>query len=659
MQRTLIICLLLAAATTAVYIQVKDFEFVAYDDGVYVYDNPVIYNGLTMEGVKWVFTEPHCANWHPLTGLSHMLDCELFGGKKADAGRHHLKNLALHVLNTILLFLVLMSMTRATWRSAFVAALFALHPLHVESVAWVSERKDVLSMLFWLLAIWAYVAYARRGSVLRYIAVVILMAIGLMAKPMLVTLPMVLMLLDYWPLKRGSFGPAKPIAETDIEKKQGEPADDHEFPQRSVGFLFVEKIPLLALSVAGSILTFSFQKGVGAVLAEGRVDFTHRAYNALVSYVHYIQDMFWPTELAILYPHPYLIGGVRLESFRIVASIAILFIVSAAVIFFRNKKYLLMGWLLYLGTLVPVIGLVQVGEMARADRYTYIPLIGLFIMIAWAIPTKAVGARSVKVGIFATAIIVLAVLATMTSRQVGYWKNTKALSGHAIELHPNNYLMHVNYATGLISEGKTDEAVKHLEIAIKINPGCTNAYNNLGIIYSQRGMQEKAAQMYAKARFVDPKSRTAHYNVANTLRKKGKLPEAIKEYEAAIAIDPMYSEAHHNLGITLIMIGKMEEGIDHIATALRLKPDFPDACCSMGVVYKKQGKLKEAMKQFQKTLKLDPENIGAHLNMAEVFERLGKPADAARQLELILGFDPQNGSARGHLERLRRSGVKW
>jgi len=442
--RSLLIALVLAIATVAAYWQVHNFRFVNFDDAEYVVENPHVNTGLTWENVVWAFTKYHSCNWHPLTWISHMLDCQIFG---MDARWHHCINLALHVGSTILLFLVLTQATGATWRSAFVAGAFALHPLHVESVAWISERKDVLSTLFWMLTMWAYLQYARKPSLRRYVVTVLVFALGLMSKPMLVTMPFVLLLMDYWPLQRLSFAQVTP----------GTTQPPGRSPWRRLhnpAWLTLEKVPLVILAGTSSVITLFVQSRTVAPL--GAIAFHIRVANACISYTKYIGKMFWPTRLAVLYPHP-------LDKIQIwPAVVAALLLVGITVLVFitsRRYRYLAVGWFWYLGTLVPVIGLVQVGAQSMADRYTYVPLIGLFIMIAWGLPDLLAKWRCGRGVLTVASPAILLALGILTWFQNAHWRDSLALFAHASAATKDNYMIDNYLGSELRRRGRIEERI--------------------------------------------------------------------------------------------------------------------------------------------------------------------------------------------------------
>jgi protein O-mannosyl-transferase len=510
-----IILALLALTTLLAFWQVKDCDFINYDDNVYITKNNLIQNGLTIEGLRWAFTTTHAANWHPLSWISHMLDIQLFG---LNPRGHHLTNLLFHIANTLLLFLILNRMTKALWQSAFVAALFALHPLHVESVAWVAERKDVLSTLFWMLTMGAYVYYAERPGIPRYFAVLVLFALGLMAKPMLVTLPFILLLLDFWPLRRVSIGP-------EVLQPTGP-----KYYWVLIRPLLLEKIPLFVLTILSCIVTYVAQEG--AVASIEAFPLTIRVSNAFVSYLFYIDKMLWPTDLALLYPHP------REWPFWLFVGAALPIIAATYLAFKKAKQfpYLAVGWLWYLGTLVPVIGLVQVGSQTRADRYTYIPLIGLFIIVAWGIPEILQGWRYRKEALATASACVLLCLCAITWTQVGYWQNSISLFDHTISVTDRNSIMYNNRGSVYLDSGNYARAIIDFDKASELNRNYANPYYNRGMAYG----------------------------------KLGDHARALEEFNTAIAINPKYDMAYYNRGMAYGQLGRFEKAYEDLKTAARM-----------------------------------------------------------------------------------------
>ena len=588
--------LFLIAATLFLFWSVRNYEFINLDDDVYVYDNPQVKAGLTLKGVIWAFTTMHMGNWHPLTWLSHMLDFELYG---LNPGAHHLTSLLFHIANTLLLFWVLKRMTGRLWASSFVAALFALHPLHVESVAWVAERKDVLSTFFWMLTLWTYIRYVERPGLNRYLLTILFFALGLLSKPMLVTLPFVLLLLDYWPLGRFSFGRSgvhpgskrtQPLAVDQCvsvwpgcrptgalskvpralpvgfhsPNAQRSPDRDRESTPLH---LVLEKVPFFVLSAISSLLTFFAQRSGGAVTSLRASPMEARLANAIVSYAHYIEKMIWPRNLAVFYPYPDMIPMGQVA----VAGI-LLFGISVFVIrWARTRPYLVVGWLWYLGTLVPVIGLVRVGLQAMADRYTYVPLIGLFIMVAMGVPDTLKEWRHRKIALIVSAGLVLSFFITVARLQVYQWQTSMTLFKHTVTVTAKNFIFHNNLGSLLAKQGKIEEAAAHYNEALRIKPNYAEAHNNLGSLLAKQGKIEEAAAHYTQALRIKPDYADAHCNLGNVLAKQGKVEEAVAHYTQALRIKPNFAEAHYNLGILLAQQGRQKEAMDHFSQGLGIE----------------------------------------------------------------------------------------
>jgi len=559
------ICLALALATAAVYCQVRSYDFINYDDPGYVSENPNIQSGITLQAVKWAFTTGFMSNWHPLTWLSHMLDWWLFG---SNAGGHHLTNLIFHIANTLLLFIVLKQMTQKLWLSAFVAALFALHPLHVESVAWVSERKDVLSTFFWLLTMWAYVRFVNHPRIANYLLIVAFFALGLMAKPMLVTLPFVLLLLDYWPLNR-------------IKSKH------------SLLPLLIEKIPLFMMVVASSVVTYLVQIKGGAVTILAVLPLKFRILNAFVSYIGYIEKMFWPVRLVYFYPHH---GPNISVLYAFVSAILLLAVTVFILRFSKNHRYLVTGWFWYLGTLIPVIGLVQVGVQAMADRYSYITLTGLFIIIAWGLP-ELFGRRKVALAVFS--VTVLVALTICTYIQLQYWKSSLPLFQHALKVNDNNYKAHLCLADVLLKEGRIDEAIYHNFEAVRIRPDFIETHNDLGNNLYKIGRVDHAIGSYRMALGINPADPEVNANIGVALATKGDYAQAAQHYR--IAVKTMDTPAvHNNLGYALAKMGKLDEAIEQFRLALQIKPDYKPAKVNLDIFLAEKQKLKDKMSEDTK-----------------------------------------------------------
>jgi len=537
--RDILVCLFFVMATLAVYWQVQTCNFV-FDDIQYVTGNRHIQEDFTLENIIWAFTTIHASNWHPLTWLSHMLDHHFYG---MNSGWHHLTNLFLHIANTLLLFLVFRKMTGCLWQSGFVAGLFALHPLHVESVAWVSERKDVLSTFFWMLTMWSYIWYVENPVVHRYILVVLFFALGLMSKPMLVTLPFVLLLLDFYPLNRVQF-------------KQVDGSANAQ--RKSIALhLILEKIPLFVLVVMSSAVTFYAQKKGGAVGSLEIYPFKVRIANALVSYVKYIGKMIYPSKLAVLYPHPGM-----LPWWNIVGACILLVSISfLAIRIVKQSPYFAVGWFWYLGTLVPVIGLVQVGRQSMADRYTYVPLIGIFIIIAWGLPELVAQWRYRNIWLATLGTVVLTILMAMTWKQVGYWKNSITLFEHTLKIlkiTSNNDVAHYNLGKYLEKQGRTAEAIEHYLQALQIKPDFVEAHNNLGLALEKQGRIEEAIEQYLQALRIKPDNEKAHNNLAIAFFRKGNIEGAIAHFREALRINPDQNDIKYNLKQVLMMQQKKE-----------------------------------------------------------------------------------------------------
>ena len=583
----LAICGFLALAVIAVFGQTARHGFVDFDDNAYVYENRHVMEGLTGEGAAWAITAYHAGNWHPLTWLSHMLDCQLYGLKP---GGHHLTNVLLHAAAAILLLLALLRMTGAIWPSAWVAAIFAIHPLRVESVAWVAERKDVLSGICFMLTLWLYSRYTERpASWGRYLSVVASFALGLTAKPMLVTLPFVLLLLDYWPL--GRVGPPR---ENTPENEANRLRPDRRFMR-----LVVEKIPLFVLAAASCIVTLTAQRV--AMQSLEQLDFAERIANAVVTYVAYIGKMLYPAGLAVLYPLP---KG-PLPAWEVVASVALLLTISAAAFLARRKcPYLLFGWLWYLGMLVPVAGLVQVGNQAMADRYTYLAQIGLTAAIAWG-PAHLAGSRPSRHWAFTVvAAPVLAGLMVCAWHQTQCWCDSETLWTRALACTSQNSVAHNNLGNEFVLRGEIDAAIAHFHRALEIQPDYVEPFNNLGNAFAFRGETDKAIAHYRKALEIQPNYMKAHYNLGLALAGRGRFDEAIAHYRAALEIQPDYVDAYNNLGNAFADRGQIDDAITQYRKALDIKPDYMEAHYNLGNALAGRERSGEAIEHYQKALAL-------------------------------------------------------
>jgi tetratricopeptide (TPR) repeat protein len=586
----------LILSTLLVFRQVRNFDFVNYDDKDYVYENSHVLNGLTPAGVIWAFTTGYASNWHPLTWLSLMLDCQLFG---SNPGRMHLVNLLLHLANTLLLLAVLKKMTGSLWPSAFVAAAFALHPMHVESVAWIAERKDVLSTLFLLLTLTAYADYVKRPSVFRYMAALVLFAMGLMAKPMLVTLPFLLLLLDYWPLDR--FAAPRAVKTATV------------FDRRRILYrIIIEKIPFFVLAAVSSIITFLVQRAGGAVIHINALLLKDRVVNAFLSYAKYIGKMFWPENLAAFYPF----DAGSFAFWRVAMCVLLLLVISLFVIRFgRNQRYLPVGWFWFVGTLVPVIGLVQVGEQACADRYTYIPYIGLFIMIAWGLPELLSKWPQRKNALGLSMVIILTTLGIGAHQQVNYWKNSTTLFSHAIEITQNNYTAYNNLGAAYNKLGRYQEAIEAFKQTIRIKPDDAETHYNLGVACYKLGRWQDAEDAYKQSIRIKPNFADAHHALGVAYGRLGRWQEAIEPYKQAIRIKPNYAEAHYNLSVAYDSLGRYQDMAEACKQAIRIKPDYAKAHYNLGVAYVMTGDKGSALEEYKILKTLDAELANKLFNL--------------------------------------------
>jgi len=614
----------LAASVILVFQQVRNFDFVNLDDGGYVYENQHVLNGLTGDGVIWAFTTGDEANWHPLTWLSLMLDCELFG---PDPGRIHLVNVLLHLANTLLLFAILKKITGSLWPSAFVAAAFAIHPMHVESVAWIAERKDVLSTFFFLLTLAAYAGYVKRPSIFRYFAALTIFALGLMAKPMLVTLPFVLLLLDYWPLNR--FEVSVPVKKTGRQTCKSAPAaNKHSTLYR----LIIEKIPFFALAAVSSIITFIVQRNSGAMMNTYILSLAERCANALLSYARYTGKLFWPRNLAVFYPFD--AGGIPAG----LLALSVLLLAGVTFLAFglgRSRKYLPVGWFWFVGTLIPVIGLVQVGLQSYADRYTYIPSIGLFILVAWGLPELLSKWPYRKAVLGVSMAVVLTAMGFCAHRQAGYWKDSVTLFSRALKVTQNNHVAYYNLGNAYGNLGRHQEAVEAYKQAIRFKPDHADAHINLGAAYGSLGRYQEAIEAYKQAIRFKPDDADAHYNLGAAYGNLSRYPEAIEAFKQAIRFKPDFAEAYTNLGAAYGDLGRYPEAIETSMQAISIKPDDVKAHNNLGVAYNSIGRYRDAIEAFKSAIKLKPDYIDAHLCLGVVYLKVNDKASALEEYEIL------------------------
>ena len=629
----------LIIAILAVYWPVLNHEFVKYDDDKYVTENPNVKRGITRESLVWAFTTPHFHMWHPLTSLSHLLDCQLFG---LDPTGHHLNNLLLHIASTLLLFGLLKRMTGAIWPSLFVAAAFALHPLNVESVAWVAERKNVLSGFFWMLTIAVYIRYTEHPGFVRFMLLVLVFALATLTKPMVVTLPFVLLLLDYWPLGRLQWSPR-------IEREDSSEPKSEQKGARAVSIwrLIFEKTPLFLLIIGLSAVTYiATQKG-GVMSDFGNVPLKYRVANALVSYVTYIRKMVWPSRLAVFYPHPF----DKLPLWQVIISALLLLIVTITVVWLaRRRKYPAVGWLWYMGTLVPVIGLIQVGAQAMADRYAYLPFIGLFIIIAWGLSDVLAKWRYRKITLGAAAMAALLALSMCTRMQLRYWRNNELLFEHAINVTSNNFVMCNNYANILDKTGQAEKAIEHFNKALRMRPNSPEVHSNLGNTLRRINRIDEAVMHYEKALKLKPDLAEAHYNLAVLLSRQGKTDEAIVKYMDALKFRPNDVDTLSNLGYALALKGKFNEAVRYYKMALEIEPENIIAHGRLGLALANIDKIDEALEQFGIVLEASPDDIEMYCNVGILLEKQGKTDEAIKAYRRALQIDPNYTKARKFLK---------
>ena len=606
------LCLLLSAGVAAVYVRVGGFDFVDYDDPFYVTRNPQVLAGLTLDGVKWAFTTMHAGNWIPLVWLSLMLDRSVFG---IGAGGFHLVNVALHIVNTVLLFWVLKRYSKSLWPSFFVAALFGLHPLHVESVAWVTERKDVLSTLFWMLTMLAYARYVERRTAGRYITVCVTFALGLMAKSMLVTLPLVLLLMDYWPLKR--LWPE--------EKKNG----------FAVGRLLLEKLPLAIMSVLVCVVTVVAQKSGGSVAKISVVPLGQRIGNSLVSYCQYLIKTFWPVDLAVFYPYPVN----QLVGWKVAAAFALLLAITIVVILLWRRRYLLVGWLWYLGTLLPVIGFVQVGAQAMADRYTYIPLTGIFIMLAW-LAGDIVAQRRLRqaiAGVIGAAI--LGVLGVMTFVQAGCWRDTMSLFTHCAAVTPDNVVVREYLGIGFAGKGNAEAALREFKEALRFEPTDIRTFYNIGNMLVLLGRTDEAIEYYNRVLEGKPGDPDTCIALASTRIIKGETGLALDSYREGLKYHPENTVLRGELAIALLQMNRLDEAITELEQVVKIKADST-TYCNLGIAWTQKGRLSRAMECYAKSIQLKPDNAKARYNLGNAYFAQNMPEKAIAEYRAAIRVMP-------------------
>jgi tetratricopeptide (TPR) repeat protein len=675
-RKKLYLCLWLALGTAALYWPVIRHDFINYDDHQYITYNRVIQSGLTFHAIDWAFRSGYASNWHPITWISHMLDCQIYGLNPAG---HHLTNLIFHCLNSVLLFVLLNQMTGALWRSGFVAAMLAWHPLHVESVAWAAERKDLLCGFFWILTMLVYLHYVRETDGGRrsktwmwYGTALLLFALALMSKPMAVTLPFVLLIMDVWPLGRTKIGDSCAGAAKAVISKP------------AFRFLLLEKVPFVVLSMASSVITVLVQRNAASSLQEEPLPL--RIENAAVAYLRYIAKTFWPARLAVMYPFPKQVS----LGLVIVAALTLVFVSGLFLGAIKRRPYLAAGWFWFLGTLVPVIGLVQVGGQAIADRYTYLPGIGLSVIIAWGaadLLTRFSGGAKICLALGACA---LAACVVATRHQLSYWQNSVTLFRHTIAVTEGNCAAYGALGTGLDEQsqtaealrmceesvrlepryaqgqynlgslllrvGRTDEAIEHFELALKQEPHFAEAENNLGKALLAQGKAAEAESHLKAALELAPGDAVAHFNLGTVLLRESKIPAAAAEFSRALKLEPDYAEAHGNLAIALAESGRLHEALEEFSEQVRLAPADSMARINFGNALMAQNKTDQASAQFTEALRLQPEDPVAHCCLATALAKEGKAQDAIAQYREALRLRPDLKEAQSGLEQLGVAG---
>jgi tetratricopeptide (TPR) repeat protein len=621
-----LISLALVAVTFVAYEPIRHNGFVNYDDTSYITENPHINQGITQQSVIWAFTEVYSANWHPLTWLSHALDRQVFGLNPVG---HHFVSVVLHIVNVLLLFWILTNITGAIWPSAFVAAVFAMHPLQVESVAWAAERKTVLSGLFWLLTIAAYVRYTRRPGFLRYLLVLLVFGLCIMTKPIVVTLPFVLLLLDYWPLRRLQWGQEV----RNIPKKPGQ-------SKVSSGWLIIEKIPLLALSAILSVITVLAQRQWGAVLSLDKLPLENRVANMFLSYVSYIGKMVWPSRLAACYPYAH----VTASDFPVVLCAVLFILLSIFSIYIcRRKKYAAVGWLWFVGTLVPAIGLVQSGIQAMANRYMYIPMIGLMIIVSWTVKDIIHNRPRMRIVAAVMGAAALSSLLILTQMQVRHWQNSMTLYEYALKVTQNNALAENNYGSALLEAGRLDEAILHLKKALSIVPKMPETENNLGKVYLNQKKFNEAIACFNEAIQKNDNSAETYYNLATALIMERKYSDAIKHLTKVLKLDPHYPYARNRMGTALLGSGRIEEAILCFNELLKQNDNSAEVHYNLGLALSAQKKYDDAIIHFARALEMDPKYPNIHDRMGAALLATGKPDEAVEHLKEGLATSPDQG----------------
>lgn len=661
----LLISVFLIIIIFLVYGQTINYGFINIDDELYVTGNDRVKEGINIENIFWAFTTTHAANWHPLTWLSLLIDSSLFG---LSAGGYHFTNLLLHLANSLLLFFLLSRLTGSTYKSAFVAALFALHPLHVESVAWVSGRKDVLSTLFWLLTVWAYAGYVYLPGWRRYCILIFFFILGILSKPMLVTLPFVLLLLDYWPLNRFASNhfpkadfilsekavvkirKSADILAGDLLKEENTKWSDRpvsrleNVEQKSASALIVEKIPLFVLTLFACVITYVVQKQGGGVAPADAFPLDVRLANAVVSYFDYIVKMFWPVNLSVFYPHPGYWPFEKIILFGLFMILISLVVLLGA----RRYPYLAVGWLWYIGTLVPVIGLVQVGAQAMADRYTYVPLIGLFIMVSWSAPQMALRLKHKKLILSFSAAFLILVLSILSWQRCQLWSDEFTLWDDFLRNHESAFAYNVRGA-GYAKRGENETAIRDYSSALKLDPNFAPAYINRASAYGEVGRYDQALRDFRQAIRINPNFAGAYYNRGLVYKNMGKLDEAIADFTEAVKFQADMEDAYLNRGVVHGMTGQHKKALDDFNQSIKIKKNFAEAYYNRGIIYNMLKQYDLAIADFEKALDINPQNAAAYNNMAFALDAMGKTKEALKSYGAALQIEPDYALANNNL----------
>ncbi|MCH2127997.1 MAG: tetratricopeptide repeat protein [Pirellulaceae bacterium] len=667
MSRHSLIILILILLTCGIYAQVRQHGFIDYDDPGYVRDNPIVQRGLTAENLWWALTTRTETNWHPVTWLSHMLDCQVFGPNRP--GWHHLVSLFWHIVNVVLVFALFSQTTGRTWQAAFVAALFATHPLHVESVAWIAERKDVLSTFFWLMSLHCYARYASQRAWLPYGGCLLFLAIGLATKPMLVTAPFLYLLLDYWPLGRWwsdqslsepseksrrqemavspKRGVDRSLGSQDARLSDQSQTSRQAYIAPNIKWLLIEKLPMLVLVIASCLMTYHAQKVGGAVAPQPS---GHRLENALVSYVRYLGKTFWPQDLAVLYPNLTDMWNL----WQVAGALALLLVISAVILQRWRRRYLTVGWCWFLGTLVPVIGIIQVGQQAMADRYMYFPLIGLAVMLAWGGADLLQARPKMRPWVTTVAVGAIVCCCGLTFRQVQRWRQSESLFVHTLAVTQNNYVIHNNYGVILQDQGRNNEALDQYRRAISANPDYADAHYNLARAYQGQQQFTLAVEHYQLARKLRPRDANTLNNLAGAYHLMGQLDKAVVHYQKALDINPEHVESTYNLASAMRDKKEWDSAIELYQRVVQLKPDHFGAHNNLGVLWHLREELVRAIYHYRQALAINTNHVEAHMNLAVALEAQGKRAEALRHVEIVLKAVPDHKNASRTRQRLRQ-----